>query len=476
MLIIVEQAKECIFQGAAAAGSGEAGNGSYSISYVRELERKLERLQGELGSLRREGPGDIGGVNEEGGGLEIGRIEEDGGGGEEIEEQNSQRTDEHTDLPPSTTSDEQELIDRDTRNSELMDINHSTARFEFHGQTSHLALLGRLQKSKSSTPNPQIVNDFQNDFFTRDRQRSRVANQELIQEEFFPKDARGFIQNYFTTLHVVHPIIDESIFMERSQRLWNGESPQPSQAFKALYFAVLSLGALTKNWAAGEMNGIGRYEWTRLLFEKAEQLLGIPGSLNNLEAVQSQFLLAVVCQYLLSSNLAYTYVGLAIRTALSVGMNRNVSFRDPTFPSDSPSLVVSRTWWALYSLEMELSFTLGRPDTLGLDAYHNRLPPPMSNTEISIIPGMLGLSRIMREISTSIFLHQGSMCRKLKLAETISRALDDWVLSLPAPFHSISSSALPSQTGSLKDHSWLKLQKLVLRIRKSYPVPPKPAP
>jgi hypothetical protein len=375
-------------------------------------------------------------------------------------------------------SEEQEIMN-DTKADEIMDINNSTARFEFHGQTSCLALLERLRKTQEGTmrsPNfagghpspsqqntPHVVSDFQNDSFTGDRQRSHMAAE--VFDMFYPLYAMIFIDTYFKTLHFVHPIIDQQVFLERCHKLWSGDAPQPSRSFKALYFAILSLGALTRTWTEDSINGSGRYEWTRLLFEKAEQYLGIPGTLNNLEAVQAQFLLAVICQHLLNPNLAYTYLGIAIRTTLSTGMNRNVHFRDPTFPSDSPSLVVSRTWWALYSLEIELSFTLGRPDTLGLDAYHNRLPPPITNTEISIIPAMLGLSRIMRDISTSIFLDQAVFSKKLQRAEKIERDLKDWVSQLPLEFRSISDPGLPSHTGSLHDPSWLKLQKVVLRIR-----------
>jgi hypothetical protein len=360
---------------------------------------------------------------------------------------------------------------------EVMDINHSTHRFEFHGKTSSLAFLERLRKVHEKNENqsrgfswpisaatPQVVSEFQDDSLTGERQVLSQVDDPF--EDYYPLYAMVFIETYFKTLHFVHPILDQQIFLKRCHSLWSGEGRQPSQAFRAMYFSVLSLGALTRVWTEDSISSLGRYEWTRLLFEKAEQTLGAPGALNNLEAVQAQYLLAVVCQHLLNPNLAYAYLGIAIRTTFSTGMNRIIPFQDPTFPSDSPSMVVSRTWWAVYSLEIELSFTLGRPDSLGFDGYHNRPPPSITNSEISIIPAMLGISRIMRNISTSIFLVQNSPTTKFHRAEQIEQDLENWVNQLPVELQSISSSNMAGHVGSLHDPSWLKLQKLVLRIRR----------
>jgi hypothetical protein len=362
-------------------------------------------------------------------------------------------------------------------NDEVMDINTETQRFEFHGQTSQLAFLDRLRKvqetsnaSSTYAPTPRtqgrgrsFVSDFQNDAFMDSRESPQAASQRL-DEEYYPLHAYTFLDTYFKTLHYVHPILDQSIFLERCHDVWRGQSSRLSRSFKALYFSVLALGALTRTWTETHINGMGRLEWTRLLFEKAELALGRPGSLNDLEAVQAPFILAQVCQHELNPNLAYTYVGMAIRTAFSTGLNRKVIFRDKKFPSDSPSLVVSRTWWALYSLEIELSFTLGRLDMLGPDSYHNRPPPPIADHEDSIIPAMLGLSRIMRKISVGMYHNRTTLVDKLNQANLLEHNIEEWVNQLPPKIRPTSCpSELPQ--GTLRDPYWPKLQMLIMRIR-----------
>jgi len=93
----------------------------------------------------------------------------------------------------------------------------------------------------------------------------------------------------------------------------------------------------------------------------------------DLEMVQCYFFLAKICQNELNPHWAYMYVGQAVRTALAIGINRE----PPANVQKDVEILKSeaRTWWGLYSLEMEMSFAMGRPDTLGSDLYHNRRFP-----------------------------------------------------------------------------------------------------
>jgi hypothetical protein len=365
----------------------------------------------------------------------------------------------------------------DNSNDEVTDINLETKIFEFHGQTSSIAFLERLRKVQQNgispvrapTPNLHsrgrtLVRELRKDSYMDQRETAQTALG-LSDEEYYPLHAYTFLDTYFRTLHFVHPIIDQDNFIKRCHDLWRGQVSKVTRSFKALYFSVLALGSLTRIWTEQHINGLGRLEWTRLLFEKADLALGRAGSLNDLEGVQAPYIMALVCQHELNPSLAYAYAAMAIRTAFSTGINRRPVFRDAKFPSDSPTLAVSRTWWGLYSLEIELSFTLGRPDMLGSDLYHNRLPPPIGDDENSIIPAMLGLSRIMRETSLRIYLSRSTLTEKLQQANHLEHELDSWVAHLPLGIRPCSSaeSTAPSK---LRDPYWPKLQMLILRIRK----------
>lgn len=155
------------------------------------------------------------------------------------------------------------------------------------------------------------------------------------------------------------------------------------------------------------------------------------------------------------------YLGIGVRTALAAGYNRS----NPKTSSPSPeSEAIARTWWGLYSLEVEMSFSLGRPDSLGVDAYHNqRLPRShiSSNTEseIAIIAHALPLARITRRVSIEIYHSSSSISRKLTLAGDIHTTLTAWNSSLPLSIRP--DGAIPT----LREPKWARRQRLALGIR-----------
>lgn len=353
---------------------------------------------------------------------------------------------------------------------EFTDVNCLTQEFEFHGHTSALAFLGRLLTTKGDTRQEQapteMVQRFQNDRLSMQRATSTAP--EYCVESYFPHHAILFIDAYFKSIHYVYPVIDQDIFMDRSQALWDNSmysSYGPiHRSFKALYFAVLSLGALTRTWTEGTIGGMNRQAWSDKLFAQSEDLLGRPGSTTNLEAVQTMIVLAQVCQHQINPNLAYTYLGLAIRTVFSSGMNRLAQFRS-NFPQDSPSLVVSRTWWALYCLETECSVMLGRPDILGSDSCHNR-PPPAAKGESAniIVPAMLGLSRIVRGVSREIYWDQADIATKMKTAGIFMNEMYDWLANLPEKIRPTAfSDALV-----MSEHYSTQLQMFMLKLREYF--------
>jgi hypothetical protein len=379
---------------------------------------------------------------------------------------------------------EQDMTESEAMNNEVMDINTTTKGYEYHGQTSSIAFLERLRKlTDSSTPAPNhtppimlhrnyppisgrsLVTDFHNDSFIHHEDPPSWI-QEAEDDDFYPLQAYTFIEAYFGYQHYIHPIIDKEPFLVLSRKLWEGHAETVMRSFKAVYFAALALGALTRTWNDDTIEGKGRYEWTRLLFLKAEQFLGRPGALPNMCSVQASLILAKVCQYQLDLNLAYTYLGMGIRTALTCGINRLTVFRLKDSPKDSPTFMVARTWWALYSLEIELSFALGRPDTLGLDYHHNRPIPKLNDSESDMIRATLDLSLIIRDVSSGVHLSAVKLPDRINQANQLEQRLNSWLGQLPEKIRPNSGTDVLN-SGSIRDHQWVKLQKFVLNIRES---------
>lgn len=387
--------------------------------------------------------------------------------------------------PISDGMSEHDTIEGANLNNEVMDINTTTRGFEYHGQTSSIAFLERLRSfTEPSVPTPSstppvmisaqwpaisgrsLVTDFHNDSFIQQEEAPPWVC-EKIEDEFFPLQAYTFIEAYFSHQHYVHPIVDKEPFLCLCRKLWEGQSRDTTRSFQAMYFALLALGALTRTWNEESISGKGRYEWTLLLFRKAEVALGRPGAFPNLLTIQALLIMAKICQYQLDLNFAYTYLGLGIRTALTCGINRLTVFRVKDIPKDSPSLMVARTWWALYALEIELSFALGRPDTLGLDFHHNRPVPRMNDSESDIIHATLDLSMIIRDVSSGVHLSAVKLPDRIHQAKKLEGRLDDWLAQLPDKIRpTLGTDVLSS--GSIRDQQWTKLQMFVLNIRQSY--------
>lgn len=214
-------------------------------------------------------------------------------------------------------------------------------------------------------------------------------------DNFYFKQAQVFINAYFENLHFIHPIVDKQDFLARSGDMWFGRT-SPNTNFRALYYSLLSLGALARVWNGERLDGLTQFDWSRKLFAEAQSYLNELVFPNDLDAVQALYLMAVVSQNMFIPHMEYMFLGLAIRACLSAGFNRELS--DPNYQHSA----ISKTWWGIFSLEIEMSFSLGRSDTLGMDACHNRRLPKVDNSETAIIPLMVDFAQIIRRVSSVI--------------------------------------------------------------------------
>ncbi|KAJ3540815.1 hypothetical protein NM208_g4888 [Fusarium decemcellulare] len=373
-----------------------------------------------------------------------------------------------------------------TREQEVSGMNTHTRDVEFYGNSSSVALLSHVQRT-GEHDNPDddagaLVSTLHNPAFdpsaSQDTQRSRRGTEDSETSAWYPQ-CRSFIDAFFSTIHYVHPILDKSSFIQRCDSLWSGNESEDKKitSFIALYYSILSIGALVGTRDDELIDGITNLSWSRKFFDRAKSCCNRLGMVTDLEMVQCYFILAKVCQNELHPHLSYMYVGLAIRTALAMGINR-----EPGPNSRKPPALLrseSRTWWGLYSLETEMSFAMGRPDTLGADLYHNRQFPRIKSdqaedgmsSELSehplcaIIEHMVHFSKITRSICLSIYLPETTAPMMVALAGQIERDLEAWAQKLPETIRPTgSTSQVPSLRG-VKDVQWVKRQRLVLNLR-----------
>ncbi|PYH95317.1 RmlC-like cupin [Aspergillus ellipticus CBS 707.79] len=354
---------------------------------------------------------------------------------------------------------------------EISELNHHTNNIEFHGSTSSAAFIGHLQKTREPQrplerrdPRAEdlgysIVSTLHNSSFSPAGTAGPAYPMTLREQNYYFEQAHAFINGYFENIHFIHPLIDKEDFLFRSHNLWFNRSLQPEPSFVALYLSILSFGALVRVWDEERLGGLTRFEWSRKLFGEAQLYLNYLQFSNTLDTVQCLYLMAKICQNELNPNLAYMYLGLAIRTCLAAGFNREV--RSAT---EQRSGWISKTWWGLFSLEIEMSFSVGRPDTLGMDEYHNRALPERDDSEYGIIPWMVDFAYIIRKVSVQIYHSRITLQEKLHLALQIEIELDRWMARLPDRIKP-DSLQRTAPGGALRDPKWARRQRLVLGIR-----------
>ncbi|KAK8024710.1 polyketide synthase [Apiospora arundinis] len=449
----------CVYQGQ------DPANRRFSAEYVKHLEDQLKRLSALVESRPAPPP--------------------------------------HRDVPPvvsgdSSTPDEngrpQELDSIPTVNSatsgrlageqEVSGVNRHTSDVEFYGSSSSVALLSQVQhtgqRPRDDDDAGYLVSSLHNTTFPTSSTyvRADAPEVEFACPRYYPQ-CRGFLESYFTTLHYIYPILDKRDFMQSCETLWStANNTNVCSSFTALYYSVLSLGAIIGLREDEPVQGLTNLQWCRKFFDMARVCCNQLGLVTDLFMVQCYFIMAKICQNELKPHWSYMYVGLAVRTALAMGINRN-----PGPNSKKPSTQLraeSRTWWGLYCLEIEMASSVGRPDTLGADIYHNRgLPLVTSETNDSlpvitsllepphcaIISCMVDLSRITRTICQKLYISNTTDFDTVALATQIDKDLDNWLESLPQAIRPPTQQHQSSSLRSAKDPQWVKRQRLVLSIR-----------
>ncbi|KAJ5782578.1 hypothetical protein N7457_004352 [Penicillium paradoxum] len=328
---------------------------------------------------------------------------------------------------------------------DVMDTNLHTKSLEFYGASSSVAFLQHVDDISGNNTSEQLpystpsiltgIGDGSND-------------------RFYFRVGRRFLDAYFSNIHCIQPIFDQEEFLTRCEDLWFGKYERQPMTFFALYYATLSLGSLVMVWDEGEIYGGDRFSWSRKLFN---QTLGI----------------GKVCQHELNPHATYLYSGQATRTALATGLNR-LPYGKPSDPR-SPT-VAAKTWWAVYCLDIQTSFALGRPDSLGPDEYHTQDIPGDSRPSdvehssnnlrvLQFVPCMVKLSRLMRKVGLRLYSLPCPPREELSRATELDAQLDYWFQQVPChlkPQKATTQEPPLKRTGTA---SFFKKQSVVLMTR-----------
>jgi hypothetical protein len=266
------------------------------------------------------------------------------------------------------------------REQEVSGINAHTQSTEFYGSSSSMTRLSQIHRDAVSQPGNagSLVSTLYNpDFRPAESHRFAEGSTEIPVRSWYPQ-CRSFIDTYFTSLHYIHPILDKRPFLDACEALWAGSAAEDQglSTFEALYFSVLSLGAIVGVRDDEPIDGIDNLEWSRRFFQIAKDRCTRLGMVTDLSITQCYFIMVQsgehpnmtlrltysrqkcartsfihivsifrpCCDICGSRYIAsYMYIGLAVRTALAMGINR-----EPSADTSKPASVLkaeARLWW-----------------------------------------------------------------------------------------------------------------------------------
>lgn len=181
------------------------------------------------------------------------------------------------------------------REQEVFSVNAHTQSTEFYGSSSSITRLSQIyhetdpQQGNADVLLSTIHNP---DFRPAQSRRLSGGGTEIPVRNWYPQ-CRGFIEAYFTSLHYIHPILDKRPFLDACEALWVGSAAEDQglSTFEALYFSVLSLGAIIGVRDDEPIDGIDNLEWSRQFFQIAKDRCTRLGMVTDLEITQCYFIL-----------------------------------------------------------------------------------------------------------------------------------------------------------------------------------------
>lgn len=189
---------------------------------------------------------------------------------------------------------------REAGEEEISEVNRHTRDVEFYGSSSSFALLSHVrrtgQRLRNDEDDAQLVSNLHNPNF---RTTPTGSHGEALDADFSHANhysqCRNFVESFFSSIHYIHPILDRREFLQKCQALWSDNTDNvgnhPTSSFVALYYSVLSLGAIVAVREEDSTDGLSNLQWSRKFFEIARTYCSQLGLVTDLEMVQCYFMM-----------------------------------------------------------------------------------------------------------------------------------------------------------------------------------------
>ncbi|KAI5208356.1 hypothetical protein E4T38_02928 [Aureobasidium subglaciale] len=300
----------------------------------------------------------------------------------------------------------------------------------------------------------------------------------------------ALVRSFMHNLHYLHPMIDNDTFNARyeahmAEHNSRHERSPSLRHFFALYNIIVAVGALvagsdfheefgreiravmqnknaTRGLEKAPLQGLSRH-----YFQRSRSLLGDVFEACSLESAQTLFLMvslqkqqtisaeadsqqSLYCQNSLKPHACYMYCGMAVRTALAIGLPSQSMSNSP-----DACKAARRTW----CLGKPRKYPIPLPRIKSLDIDASTDAPDLEGRSISMINVMVDFAVVLRRISKEIYHCQRdtTISEKSSSALHLDTLLDEWKRNLP-PWHNFDAV-------SFREPEWAAKQKLVLQLR-----------
>ncbi|KAF1343722.1 fungal-specific transcription factor domain-containing protein [Delphinella strobiligena] len=205
----------------------------------------------------------------------------------------------------------------------------------------------------------------------------------------------AFVDAYFSLYHPTFPALHEPTF--RAQ--YANTMPRPSQgAWLVLANLVAATGAFVSSTSSDDTTDVA-------IFRTAKQYLSMNClEVGNLAMVQVFGLISHYLQKRNRPNSSYSYAGLALRLAISLGLHKDLG---STKMNTLTREMRRRIWWSLCVLDVGATITYSRPLTwpnAGVDAGL-----PSNINEENITPGLTAQLSEVEEVTVCTYLREQSL-------------------------------------------------------------------
>ncbi|KAF2665000.1 hypothetical protein BT63DRAFT_417543 [Microthyrium microscopicum] len=295
--------------------------------------------------------------------------------------------------PESTQDDKLESMVQATGQLDL----DEQGNFEYHGHSSGLHFVRRMRESLGDVMGPEP----RSTPFIKSRPMSQVFDSPRSTSAS-PRDSQG--NSDLPPLEMAREMCDTTIndagallrfvhypsFVKRMERLYETPPEQygnDENSFLPLFYAVLSVATL---FAKDDGSGLEQTGYENAIaegfvyFKQSRQLMDI-ADCRDLTQLQAVVFMILFLQSSAKLSVCYAYIGVALRSALRMGLHR--SFTDNFNPIESETR--KRLFWVIRKMDTYVGALLGLPHSLNDDEIDQDYPLEVDDeyiTETRILP------------------------------------------------------------------------------------------